>query len=170
MTKLSDVQLVLLASAAQRADGSLLPPPDSLGDQGLRIARTIRALLKHALVAEAATADCNRAWRQDGERPIGVFITDAGRAAIGAEPAARAAPERSASPVDVAKPKPPSKAAQVIALLRREQGATLDELVAATGWLPHTTRAGLTGLRKKGHVLDKSKRADATCYTIRVAA
>ena len=44
-------------------------------------------------------------------------------------------------------------------LLRRQQGATLDELIAATGWLPHTTRAALTGLRRKGCTLEKSSRA-----------
>ncbi len=55
-----------------------------------------------------------------------------------------------------------TKQARVIALLEREAGATLDELVAATGWLPHTTRAALTGLRHKGFVLDKSKREDGT--------
>lgn len=42
----------------------------------------------------------------------------------------------------------PSKIDGVIALLSREQGATLAELIEATGWLPHTTRAALTGLRK----------------------
>jgi hypothetical protein len=55
---------------------------------------------------------------------------------------------------------------KVIALLRREDGATLAEMIEATGWLAHTTRAALTGLRKKGHVLEKSKRDDATCYRI----
>ena len=55
-----------------------------------------------------------------------------------------------------------TKQARVIALLERDTGATLDELVAATGWLPHTTRAALTGLRQKGFVLDKSKREDGT--------
>jgi len=45
----------------------------------------------------------------------------------------------------------------VISLLKRDSGATLDELIGATGWLPHTTRAGLTGLRQKGCVLTKSK-------------
>ena len=30
---------------------------------------------------------------------------------------------------------------------------------AATGWLPHTTRAALTGLKKKGHA-DTSTKAD----------
>ncbi|MEO5586916.1 MAG: recombinase family protein, partial [Novosphingobium sp.] len=52
----------------------------------------------------------------------------------------------------------PSKIDQVLALLRREEGATLAELMETTGWLPHTTRAALTGLRKKGHVLAKDTR------------
>jgi DNA-binding IclR family transcriptional regulator len=62
-----------------------------------------------------------------------------------------------------------TKASIVLDLLRRENGATLAELVDATGWLPHTTRAALTGLRKKGHVLDKSTRDNATCYRIEAA-
>ena len=63
-------------------------------------------------------------------------------------------------------PPKPSKTAAVLALLQRGEGATLPELVAATGWLPHTTRAALTGLRKKGHTIERSKRGDATCYRI----
>lgn len=63
-------------------------------------------------------------------------------------------------------PRAPSKIAAVIALLEREQGATLAEMVAATGWLPHTTRAALTGLKKKGHVITKDKRGNVTCYRI----
>ena len=59
-----------------------------------------------------------------------------------------------------------SKIATVIGLLAREQGATLAEMVEATGWLPHTTRAALTGLKKKGHTLTKDKRGDVTCYRI----
>ncbi|MFC4294649.1 DUF3489 domain-containing protein [Novosphingobium tardum] len=70
----------------------------------------------------------------------------------------------SAAPATV--PKPTSKQSLVIELLRRSEGATLAELVEATGWLPHTTRAALTGLKKKGHVLAKDKRGDATCYRI----
>ena len=63
-------------------------------------------------------------------------------------------------------PARPNKTSLILDLLRREEGATLAEMVEATGWLPHTTRAALTGLRKKGHVLDKTKRDDVTCYRI----
>ncbi len=37
--KLSDIQLILLATAVQRDDGSVLPPPESLGDQARASAR-----------------------------------------------------------------------------------------------------------------------------------
>jgi DNA-binding MarR family transcriptional regulator len=57
-----------------------------------------------------------------------------------------------------------TKSALVLALLRREQGSTLSELVDATTWQPHTARAMLTGLRKKGHAIERRKRGDITCY------
>lgn len=62
--------------------------------------------------------------------------------------------------------KPDSKIARVITLLQRPEGTTLAELIEATGWLPHTTRAALTGLRKKGHEIVRDKRDDVTCYRI----
>ena len=59
-----------------------------------------------------------------------------------------------------------SKHAQLVALLTRPGGATLDDLIAATGWLSHTTRAALTGLRKKGHVIARDKVDGVSRYTI----
>jgi hypothetical protein len=46
----------------------------------------------------------------------------------------------------------------------------LAEIVEATGWLPHSARAALTGLRKKGHAIEKGKRGEVTCYSIPAAA
>ena len=43
-----------------------------------------------------------------------------------------------------------TKLAQVVELLQQDRGASIDELIVLTGWLPHTTRAALTGLRKRG--------------------
>ena len=57
----------------------------------------------------------------------------------------------------------------VTGLLCREGGARLEELVAATGWQPHTTRAALTGLRKKGHTIAKDKVAGVARYSIAAA-
>lgn len=55
-----------------------------------------------------------------------------------------------------------TKAALVERLLKARNGATLAQLVEATGWQPHTSRAFLTGLRKKGHNLIKDQRKDGT--------
>jgi hypothetical protein len=74
--------------------------------------------------------------------------------AQGENEASAVTPERGAQP---AQPKKPSKTESVLTLLRRAEGATLDELVAATGWLPHTTRAAMTGLKKKGHQFTRRK-------------
>jgi hypothetical protein len=59
-------------------------------------------------------------------------------------------------------PKPQTKAALVELMLQRTDGATLDELCEATGWQAHTCRAFLTGQRKKGRELVRSKREDDT--------
>lgn len=63
-------------------------------------------------------------------------------------------------------PVPESKIAGVIRRLRQRGGASLDELIAQTGWQPHTTRAALTGLRKKGHPISKIKVEGGTRYAI----
>lgn len=51
-----------------------------------------------------------------------------------------------------------SKSDTVIKLLQRAKGATPVELVAATEWQPHSVRAYLSGLRKKGRVLVREAR------------
>lgn len=80
---------------------------------------------------------------------------------------ARAPSEKPGSPPQVvdAPPQRTSKIDQVLDLLRRPQGATLDEMIEATGWQPHSARAVLTGLRKKGHVIERGKRGEVTCYS-----
>ncbi|MGN6288832.1 MAG: DUF3489 domain-containing protein [Sphingopyxis terrae] len=47
-------------------------------------------------------------------------------------------------------------------LLTREGGASLEDLTAATGWQPHSCRAFLTGLRKKGWAIERKKREEGT--------
>jgi len=60
-----------------------------------------------------------------------------------------------------------SKSTKVIALLNRGKGASIDEIGTATSWKPHSCRAFLTGLRKKGHTIIRAKRTDGkTCYQI----
>lgn len=183
--RLTDIQLVLLATAAQRDNGSLLPPPDTVGQPSTRIRKAVEALIRRGLAAEVELPSGAEAWRTEDDHAVGVVVTDAGRAAIGLEPTqpAEGANPSVTSPSEVQAPDPqavlpPSaaaavqsvspgahtKSALVLQMLRRETGATLDELTSATGWLPHTTRAALTGLRKKGRAIDKRKRGAVTCY------
>jgi hypothetical protein len=53
-----------------------------------------------------------------------------------------------------------TKSATVRGLLARDGGATLDEMIAATGWKPHSCRAFLTGVRKSGDAVIKLERTD----------
>ncbi len=55
----------------------------------------------------------------------------------------------------------------VLKLLKRKQGATVEQLQKATGWQTHSVRAALTGLRKKGHDIRREKNAkDITVYKL----
>ena len=65
-------------------------------------------------------------------------------------------------------PRAGTKISNVIDMLGQDSGATIDEIIAITGWLPHTSRAALTGLRKRGYVLvtDRSDRTRGTVYRI----
>ena len=59
----------------------------------------------------------------------------------------------------------------MIEMLRAKGGATLNALVEATGWLPHTTRAALTGLRKRGFSIERTREEGAgSIYRIVPAA
>lgn len=172
--KLNDLQLILLATAIQREDGSIFPVPDNVADQSQRISKAIPTLLRRQLILEVPVTDRSKTWREDGEQPIGLVISDEGRTIIAAgapkeqAPIASSAPA-SPSPAATARPITPrasSKIGTVIRILRSDEGATLAAMVEATGWLPHTTRAALTGLRKKGHAVIKTKRDDVTVYRI----
>ncbi|MDY7523141.1 DUF3489 domain-containing protein [Sphingomonas sp. 10B4] len=166
MTKLNDMQSILLSTAGQRDSGRVYPLPDTLANADDRARKAIAALIKRNLMEDRETDDAVGVAREDGDLRYGVFITPEGRAAIGLGEGEGAGPD--VTPPMPAQPKPErqTRAAMVIALLQRKDGATLAELIAATGWLPHTTRAALTGLRKKGRTIERSKRDNATCYRI----
>ncbi len=172
MTKISDTQLVILSAAAQREDRNVLPLPGSL--RGGAAAKVVGALLSRGLIAETTTdsqtkadAALNRIWRNDEDgRAILLHITDAGLAAIGVEPeggdsapkAADEAPSAEASQNTPTEPEAAPKArtpregtkqATLIAMLRAPEGATIEEIMAATGWQSHTVRGAMAGALKK---------------------
>lgn len=166
MPKLNDTQLILLSTASQREGGGFYPLPATLADAGDRATKAIAALLTCEFAEECETNEAANVARTDGDIRYGVFITDAGTAAIDGT---HVIDVKTAKPTPVAGAPNVSKTSAVLALLRREDGAFISDLTELTGWLPHTTRAALTGLRKKGHVIERSKRDDQTCYRIAAA-
>ena len=61
----------------------------------------------------------------------------------------------------------PAKCITMTKLLRRAKGATVTELREATSWRPHSVRAFLSGLRKKGGILTKEQRKSGeTAYRL----
>lgn len=56
----------------------------------------------------------------------------------------------------------PLKSEAVRRLLSRRNGATVDEIRAATAWQPHSVRAHLSGLRKRGSDITREDRRDGS--------
>jgi hypothetical protein len=165
--KLSDTQLVLLSTASQREDGNLFPTADSLKGGESRIANAVAGLIKCGYATEGEVAAKVPSWREDGDRRLGVMITGEGRAAIDAaeggegkeaqEPPATpppAAPAPARNPGDI---RAGTKQALLVEMLERKEGVSIQQIVDATGWLPHTTRAALTGLKKRGFEITSEK-------------
>ncbi len=60
----------------------------------------------------------------------------------------------------------PTKQAAILNLVRRAEGASIDDLTSAIGWQAHSVRAALTGLRKRGHDIERSVKSGASRYRI----
>lgn len=60
----------------------------------------------------------------------------------------------------------PSKLDLITERLRAPMGASLEELMAATGWQSHSVRAGMTGLRKQGHSIVRTTSNGVTYFAI----
>jgi hypothetical protein len=191
--KLTDTQIALLSAGAQRDDRCLVAPPNLKGGAAQKVAAK---LIDAGLAKEIKANPEAPVWRQDEQagQSFALKLTAAGIKAIAAdnrsasddtrcnngghEPVAEASSEtiRQATAevpaIDGARssaPRAGTKLARVLELLQRDCGATLEELIAATDWLPHTSRAALTGLRKRGYSLtiDRSDKERGSTYRAR---
>jgi len=167
MTKLSDTQAVILSAAAQRAEHIALPLPDSI--RGGAAAKVVGAMLAKGFLEEVDVnmREGEPVWRETGDgHGVTLIATDAGLAAIGIEPEeANTAPagatdvptEEPASDTPIEPevatkartPRKGTKQATLIEMLRTEGGATIEEIMVATGWQSHTVRGAIAGALKK---------------------
>jgi Protein of unknown function (DUF3489) len=190
MAKLTDTQLIILSNAAARDDGIAVVPPKMNKTAASKVGAS---LVARKLMRELRSKPGMPVWRQDDEgRSITLMITRARRDAIGVDEGEKEATQASGSdrksgsrspshrkgddskssastppPLNAISPRTGSKQALVTEMLSSNGGATLAALVKATGWLPHTTRAALTGLRKRGFSVERSRDAgEASIYRI----
>jgi hypothetical protein len=89
---------------------------------------------------------------------------DVGRAESGGEKRGTNRDFTNTTEASLRAPRVGSKIDRVLGMLAADKGATLAELIGATGWLPHTTRAALTGLRKRGFDVLLSRGDGASVY------
>jgi hypothetical protein len=172
MPKFTDSQLVILSAAARRQDGVVLPLPKLLKVNKAGATTVLKSLLKKGLVTERPAAADAAHWRETragGRRALA--ITDAGLQAIGVDvdrktskqsPSTRPPPKkrsrRAERKLSASRPggrtsppavRPGTKQALLIDLLKRKKGATIEAIVAATGWQAHSVRGAISGTLKK---------------------
>ena len=131
MTKLTDTQLTVLTAASEREDGSILPLPKNL--KGGAAAKVVDALISKGFVERIADESST------GDDLL--KITSEGLEAINAD--------LDKEPKAPRKVREGTKQAALIDMLRREEGATIGQVVEATGWQPHTVRGAIAGALKK---------------------
>lgn len=196
MAKLTGTQLIVLSSAAVNNDGAAIVPERlnkaaalKVGSSLLarKLVREIRAKPGMAVwredeegrglslvilragrdaigvVADDAPTESNAPLSARPSRPANV--KDAGSRKRPAKPAVSPNP-RAPTTSEPSHPRDGSKQALIITMLQKAKGASLAALIEATGWLPHTTRAALTGLRKRGFTIERTKDAKGTVYRI----
>ena len=136
--KLTDTQALILNTAIQSSGGQLSWFPDNL--KGGARDKVLGSLLRQALI------------QIDGESHR---VSDLAYAALGLP-----VPRASAEPIKAApRTRENTKQAQIIAMLQRPEGATISEIVEATGWQSRTVRGTFAGAFKKklGLTLSSSK-------------
>ncbi len=183
MTKLTDIQRSMLSQAAARDDGAACVPEKLNRSSAAKLAAS---LVARKLVREVRAKAGMPVWREGEGRKVALVILKAGRVAIGVVADAAGEPADVHRAIDakanVAAEAPPSKPVQealnmlpqlaadapregskqalVVDMLAGPDGATIEALIQVTGWLAHTTRAALTGLRKRGYAIERSRGAD----------
>lgn len=169
MPKLTDTQTNILSAGAQRADNLALPLPKGL--HGAAAQKVVSMMIGRGWLEEvdANLRKGEPLWRETGDgHGTTLVATDAGLLAIGVESVVvktmAAIRTHAAQPPASKRPTPRAgtKQAMLIALLQAPEGATMEEIISATGWQAHTARGVISGALKKklGLVVTSVKKED----------
>ena len=147
--KLTTTQRNMLCVAAQREDRCIESSPDLRGSAARAFATK---LIDAGLAREIRAKDGMPVWRHDKDvdRNYSLKLTASGIKIAVSEADVIQSSTNVRSNSTSPPPREHSKVSQVIRMLWQECGITVQEISNAMGWLPHTTRATLTGLRKRG--------------------
>lgn len=155
---LNPTQTAVLTHAIDHTQGKIEWFPENI--KGGARQKVIAALFKRAMIIGSdgdwiVTTDAYDALgrpRPDQQTAIEA-ATPAGKKAPKAARKAATAPQDAAAPADGEKPAPRtrgnSKQSQVIAMLKRPEGATIQQVCEATQWQAHTVRGTFAGAFKK---------------------
>ena len=119
--------------------------------KGGAVGNVCKSLLKRRLIEEIEATDLNTVYRHDEDRgPITLRATPLAHSTLGiADDTRDATPAETETAPEPVKRRSGTKQEAVIAMLRAEGGATIEEIVAATNWASHTARGFLSGALKK---------------------
>jgi hypothetical protein len=186
---LTVAQLLVLTTAAQRSNHMVVPLPSTVRVRGGAQHNLLTALLRMELVEEVQIDIAAFGWRTDETgRHLGLRLTAAGLASAGVPKGVSPPPadndsnkdqapaSSSLQPTSAGVPagepsvrRPVGKLGNVLTAISAGTGATLSEITALTGWLPHTARAAVTGLRQRGFPVQLIEREGRKAYRLTTA-
>ena len=146
--ELSETQTIVLSGACARDDGLIFPVTTNI--KGGAIGNVLKSLLKRGLIEEISANDPDTVWRHDEDKgSITLRATPLAYSVLGQSDETLAPENEHHSQPTTTVHRRPNKQAMLIEMLEASDGATVAEIVEATGWQPHTVRGTISGTLKK---------------------
>lgn len=70
---------------------------------------------------------------------------------------------------EITTPRAGTKSQRLLTLLQTGTGASLEDMIEATGWQAHTVRAAMTGFRKRGFTVERHIEGNTTIWSVKAA-